>query len=127
MEERSVLEQHPELAQLWTLHFAGRVALRSLTYSRTVGPPLFMGPAVEELRRSIENLLVAVERYKEVVVMQKSVETIIRIPETWSPEQAEAVLNFISDISTKVWQAHQVKLKALAMQEAQDDAGESPS
>ena len=122
MRDRSALEQHPELAQLWTLHYAGRVALKSLEYSRSVGPPLYVRPAIEELRRSIADLLVAVERYKTVIGMQ-SAEVRIIIPENWSPEQADAVFTFLSDVADRVWRAHEAELAQLAMTEAELAAG----
>lgn len=106
MRDRSALEQHPELAQLWTLHFAGKMALKSLEYSRAVGPPLFVGPAIEELRSSIADLLVAVERYKDVIVMQESTEVVVRIPEGWSAEQADAVYRFLGDLADSVRRSH---------------------
>lgn len=107
MGERSALEHHPELAQLWTLHYAGRMALKALDHRATVGPPLLMQPAVSELRESIGRLLAAVERYKEVVQSQRTEELRVRIPDSWSAEQANAVLQMLGDLADRVWRAQQ--------------------
>lgn len=109
MGDRSALEQHPELAQLWTLHYAGRMALKSLEYTRSVGPPLLVQPAVTELRESIERLLVAVERYKQVIQIQRTEELRVHIPESWTAEQADAVLRLLGDLADKVWRTQQAE------------------
>lgn len=109
MGERSALEQHPELAQLWTLHYAGRMALKSLDHRATVGPPLLVLPAVSELRESIDRLLTAIERYKDVIQIQRTEELRVYIPESWSAEQADAVLRMLGDLSDRVWRAQQTE------------------
>jgi hypothetical protein len=109
MGDRSALEQHPELAQLWTLHYAGRMALKSLEHLSTVRAPLLVQPAVNELRESISRLLSAVERYKDVVQIQRTEEVRLYIPESWSAEQADAAMELLGDLADRVWRAQQAE------------------
>ena len=108
MNDRSALEHHPELAQLWTLHYAGRMAIRSLECARTGGPPLLVGPAVAELRTAIDGVLGAVERYRDAVQFHRSLEVQVWIPETWSVEQADALMELVCDMADRVWRSEQV-------------------
>jgi len=105
MGDRSALEQHPELAQLWTLHSAGRMAMRSLECTPIVSAPLLVRPAVQDLRETIEKLLAAIERYKEVVQIQRTEELRVHIPQSWSAEQADAVLRMLGDLADRVRRA----------------------
>ena len=102
MEDQSALERHPELAQLWTLHYAGRMALKSLEHRGPVGPPRLVEPVLGELREAIGRLLVAVEQYKAVVELRRTPELLVHIPEAWSAEQADAVMRVLGDLADRV-------------------------
>lgn len=102
MEERSALEQHPELAQLWTLHFAGRMALRSLEAAPRVEPAWLLGPVTGQLREATTGLLAAIERYTDVVQLPSVERLLVSIPDSWSPEQADTVLKALEDVAERV-------------------------
>lgn len=101
MAEQNVLRRHPELAQLWTLHYAGRVALKSLEHLRTLGPPLLVRPVVEELFEAIHRLLEAVEDYKKFVEFRQNDVVVAVFPEHWSDEQLQTVMAMLGEMSDR--------------------------
>jgi len=90
MERQSALVHHPELAQLWTLHYAGRMGLAVLDHAPRVGPPQTLG----RLRQAIGELLVAIEQYRSGVESQRA-PVPITVPGTWTREQSAAVLELL--------------------------------
>lgn len=120
MGERSVLQRHPELAPLWMLRYSGRVALKSMEYARLSAVPLLVRPAMDDLRRSIDDMVRAVERYKAVVERDngRPDEVQVMIPPNWTTAQADAVFMFLSRVTEGLWEAHEDKLVLLAMQES---------
>lgn len=107
MAEQNALRRHPELAQLWTLHYASRIALKSLEHLRTLGPPLLVRPVVEELREAIHRLIEAVEDYKKFVEFRRSDVVVAVFPEHWSDEQLHTVMAMLAEMSDRFHRAHE--------------------
>jgi hypothetical protein len=121
MNEPSSLARHPELAQLWTLHYAGRVGLRALEHAHPITPPAEIRPAIQGLKDAITALLAAIERYK-VVAENLPRKHVIAIPNSWSPQEANAVFEFLHQMADAVWIAAEPKLVELAQQEAREQS-----
>lgn len=95
MKDRLALVDHPELAQLWTLHYSGRMALRLIECIHQE-PERGTMLVVDRLRRAVTDLLAAVEDYRGHIEMFPALE--VRFPVHWGPEQAEAMLGFVSTL-----------------------------
>lgn len=98
MNEENALAQHPELAQLWTLHFTARVSLHAL---RVVQVDPKGRSAFADLQTRILDVINAIERYKDRVQAAPKKHAVL-LPEGWSADRAEAVLDFLRAVGPAV-------------------------
>lgn len=101
MVEQNALRRHPELAQLCTLHYAGRMAQKALSHSRTVGPPLLLQPLVGELDEAISRVVEAVDRYRQFLEYHRESVLLARFPDHWSDEQVDAVMAVLCEMADR--------------------------
>lgn len=95
MSEPTVLKSHPEVAQLYTLQYAARVALRMLAGSRST-------PAVERLRNAVTEVVAAVDEYRSQIDRIAETRRSVSVPKTWSRHQGAAMADFLTAMANAV-------------------------
>lgn len=100
--EHRALENHPELAILWSLHYTSRLALVALDAAHPVEPDPEVRKSLVDVRAAIAQLVDAVERYKVVTEQRCPSNRVVALPRNWSREQTAAVSAFLQEIARRI-------------------------
>jgi len=95
MSEPTVLERHPEVAQLCTLQYAARVAVRVLSQGRS-------SPSRQRVMNAATEMVDAIDEYRNQVRRSQEKTGSVPIPRAWSRHEGAAVADFLTTIANAV-------------------------